>query len=380
MKGRLDLMRSVGERSQRFFSKGEAAAVLEQSARDEAVRLYLTVEPAEQSDIDAHAIGGFFYWCRYHAGRPAADRTDLAIALAVFSMLVQEQRLDAVPEPVLRNIWHQLGQHVRSYTGTERAAAVNDLAVGMLENYAVSQAPDQLDAAIDMLRLALRGTPDGIIRAQFLSNLGNALVSRYEQAGRADDLEEAVALSRTAVESSVGAGGTCVGMLANLANALRVWFEHTGVSTDLENAVAACTAVVALTPTSHADFATRQLNLNAAMQLRFESRHDRFDLDAAIRAGRRALRATTTSGPERAAMCNNLAISLASLFRLDGDPTKLDEALDLFREAVRPSGDRQAEFLMNLSVTYRTRYDLRSDPADLDAADSASRAAADAER
>jgi tetratricopeptide (TPR) repeat protein len=373
-------MRSLGERTQRFFSKGDAAAVLEQSARDEAVCLYLTVEPAEQLDVDAHAVGGFFYWCRYHAGREAADPTDLAIALAVYSMLVQEKRPDAVPEPVLQNIWYQLGQHLTSSPDTERAGAVNDLALGMLENYALSQAPDQLDAAIDMLRLALLGTPDGIIRARILSNLASALVSRYEQAGSAADLEEAVALSRTAVESALGAGETCVGMLATLANALRVWFEHTGMSADLENAVAANTAAVALTPSTHAGFATRQNNLAAALQRRFESRHDRLDLDAAIRAGRRALRTTTTTGLKRAGMCNNLAVSLASLFRLDGDATKLDETIDLFREAVRLSSGRQAEFLTNLSSAYRTRYELRSDPADLEAADLASRAAADAEQ
>ena len=277
-------MRSLGERTQRFFSKGDLAAVLDQSARDEAVCLYLTVEPAEHLDVDVHAVGGFFYWCRYHAGRrsEAADPTDLAIALAVYSMLVQERRPDAVPEPVLQNIWHQLSQQLTSSPGAERAGAVNDLALRMLENYALSQAPDQLDAAIDMLRHALQGTPDGIIRARILSNLGNALVSRYEQAGRVADLEEAVALSRTAVESALGAGETCVDMLATLANALRVWFEHTGMSADLENAVAANTAAVALTPSTHAGFATRQTNLAAALQRRFESRHDRLDLDAAI--------------------------------------------------------------------------------------------------
>jgi tetratricopeptide (TPR) repeat protein len=373
-------MRSLGERTQRFFSKGEAAAVLEQSARDEAVRLYLTVEPAEQFDVDAHAVGGFFYWCRYHAGREGADPTDLAIALAVYSMLVQEQRPDAVPEPILQNIWRQLGQHLTSSPGTERAGAVNDLALGMLENNALSQAADQLDAAIDMLRLALQATPDGFIRARILSNLASALVSRYEQAGKAADLEEAIALSRTAVESAVGAGETCVGMLATLANALRVWFEHTGKSADLENAVAANTAAVALTPSTHAGFATRQTNLAAALQRRFESRHNRADLDAAVRAGRCAVRSTTTPGPERADMCNNLAVSLASLFRLDGDDTTLDEAINLFREAAGLSIGRRAEFLTNLSTAYRTRYEKRPDPADLKAADSASRAAADAER
>jgi hypothetical protein len=161
---RLDLMRSLAERTRRFFDVGDASAVLQQAARDEAVRLHLMVKPAtsERIDIDVHAVVGWLYWCRYHAAADAADQTDLAISLAVYSVLVQVQP-DAVPEPILQHMRQQLSQHRLSSTGAERAADVNDMAVSMLETYALSHAPDQVDAAIDMFRLVLESAPPGDI-------------------------------------------------------------------------------------------------------------------------------------------------------------------------------------------------------------------------
>jgi hypothetical protein len=54
---RLDLIGALAERTQRFFASAQAAAVLEQPARDEAVRLHLTVGNSRCHRVRAGAIG-----------------------------------------------------------------------------------------------------------------------------------------------------------------------------------------------------------------------------------------------------------------------------------------------------------------------------------
>jgi hypothetical protein len=380
---RLALMRTVADRIRRFLEGGAASAVLDESARREATKLHSIVEPSttERVDVDVHALVGYWYWCRHHAAQGRPDQTDLAISLAVYSVLLQVQP-DAVPQPVLQHVDERLGHYRGSSPSAGRGGEIHDLALKMLDLHRTSRAPEPLETGIDMLRLALDATAPGDVaaRAIALSNLGSALVRRSERTGDADDLKEAFAASMAAVEETAIAAHLCVGNLANLATAKRGLFEHTGEPADAEAAVAASQAAVALTPTGDPELPGRLSNLAAALQQRFELQRDRADVKGAVAAGRASLALVDPADPERSGSMTNLAVSLQSQFRLDGDPAILNEAIDLFRDAAVQTADRRAACLTNLSNALHTRYELRRDPADLEAAISASRAAADADQ
>ena len=99
-----------------------------------------------------------------------------------------------------------------------------------------------------MAKTAVDGIPAGHPdRPQYLSNLGESLLARFQQTGELTDLDAAVRAGQAAVESAPRRPlrGTC---LCGLQNALDARFERTGAIADLDAAVQADRAAVAGTP------------------------------------------------------------------------------------------------------------------------------------
>ncbi|MFE9751128.1 hypothetical protein ACFYOT_40005 [Saccharothrix saharensis] len=246
------------------------------------------------------------------------------------------------------------------------------------------------------------------------SNLCIALRIRFEHAGDAEDLREAIAAGRAAArETAVDATpDTRAARLWALGVALSVGYEHFGDEDDLHEATALAEEVVAVTPAGHAE-EVRGLNLLAhQLVMRFERsgevglidravechrrasrimpdgyagrdtvltgltsalvrRYMRVgrvaDLDEAVRVGRSAVAASRPGSSNHAACADAFCRALTSRYRHTGEPADLDEAIEVGRHAVRmiaPSHLDRAVPLTTLSRALVHRHGMRNDPAD----------------
>ncbi|GJN78762.1 hypothetical protein PLIIFM63780_002271 [Purpureocillium lilacinum] len=94
-----------------------------------------------------------------------------------------------------------------------------------------------LEEAITLTRQAVDATPaDHPNRAGILNNLGSKLQSLYERTGEMADLEEAITVARQAVDATPADHPDRAGWLNNFGNNLESRYRRTGESGDLEGA------------------------------------------------------------------------------------------------------------------------------------------------
>jgi tetratricopeptide (TPR) repeat protein len=125
-------------------------------------------------------------------------------------------------------------------------------------------------------------------RAMRLSNLGDALLWRFQRDGALDDLERAVDADTEAVTITPQGHPERARYLSNLGDALLSRFRRDGALDDLERAVDADTEAVTITPQGHPERARYLSNLGSALQERFERSGMLEDLDRAVDVFREA--------------------------------------------------------------------------------------------
>jgi tetratricopeptide (TPR) repeat protein len=140
---------------------------------------------------------------------------------------------------------------------------------------------DDLDRAVVTSKQAIESAPDDHPEhAICLSNLGSALVRRFERTGSMDDLDRAIVTNEQAVESTPDDHPERAIYLNNLGNALRSRFDQTGSTDDLDR------AIVTIEQAVESESASPSIRLNAASSctdLLISQRHAKPILAAAVR-------------------------------------------------------------------------------------------------
>lgn len=260
--------------------------------------------------------------------------------------------------------WRRVMTHpslASAYPGL-RAALLNNGGGVLLRRYWAVGGRDDLDTALEELRVAVALTPSrSPLIAGRLSNLGLATREAYRNTGDLELLEQAIgAFERAALAAATP------DLLTNLALGLQDRYLRTGDPDDLARAI------------DCSERACRDLEPGAVhvmlgdlLRLRYESTGQRPDLARAVALLRAGLRAIPADAPERPRRLVDLGIALLDQHSASGDPDDLANALRLFDEAARvvpaTSPDR-AGCLVHRSIAYYRRYQSAGSLDDLDRA------------
>ncbi|MFE5869255.1 CHAT domain-containing protein [Streptomyces roseifaciens] len=243
-----------------------------------------------------------------------------------------------------------------------------------------------LDGTVEMLRAAVSATADE--HPGRVYDLGKALLTRFERAGSADDVDEAVGILRhhAAAEPGRRDGPRPPGprnplLMSLLGQALRTRFEHTGDPAALTEAVAYGHQAVAALPADHADRALVLSDLGGTLIAWFEHTGSSGPLDQAIAVARETVAAASVSvgvgvgagagDPNRALALSGLAAALSMRCERTGSPSDLDEAIGAAREAVAtiPADHPQrSSALSALAHCLYSRFEHKGALADVDEA------------
>ncbi|MGO8731156.1 MAG: CHAT domain-containing protein [Streptosporangiaceae bacterium] len=392
-------------------SDGDHSAVLAEEAVAEARRLAAERDPGE---LNSALLVAQVYWARYlfrepRPGAEEADEADLAEAVRWYEAIFPWSP-EYVPRPLQARLAATLpplgdgpvawGDEAARYlaSGSTRVQEVADRAVQLLEAAATRAADESdrakylvnlctaylerhiavgdpgdlrdpgdlgdLDRAVQIgeaaVRLAARLGPE--VRAAAEAVLCGALRTRFDAAGRENDLTAAIEHGQAALARSVTDGPLLATLRSTLATALQARYGHAGDPADLDEAITLGALSVDGVPADR-DRAGRLTNLANSRRLRYLRTGRVPDLDEAIRRGAAAVEAAGPDNPAAAGIRGNLAMGLLDRFDLTGVPAELDEAIALARSAVEliPDGHPQRPGLLaNLSTAIRNRSRVRA--------------------
>jgi tetratricopeptide (TPR) repeat protein len=264
----------------------------------------------------------------------------------------------------------------------ERAATRSNLGTALVERARRLPGFEDLDQAIELFRLAI---PDAIEseRPKYLSNLCDALLTR----GGEGDLEEAVAVGRSAVAASMPGDPAESKRLTHLGTALFSSFSRTSDPGRLEEAIRvfrdavaetdaedparalrlsnlakalgsaeddamaehvneACDvaqAAIEATPVGDAALPARLVILASALTSRHWLLGERADIDRAVALAERAVSALPSSDPESSVALAALGTALAGRYLGSGARAEADAAIESFRRAIAIDGERDRE-------------------------------------
>jgi tetratricopeptide (TPR) repeat protein len=243
----------------------------------------------------------------------------------------------------------------------------------MLERrYARIGKMDDLEDAIRVSRWAVEITPsDHPKLAAQLGNLGNKLEGRYALIGNMDDLEEAIRVSRWAVEITPSDHPFLAAQLSNLGNKLGKQYARTGKMDDLDEAIRVSRRAVEITPSDHPILACQLSNLGNKLVIRYARTKKMDDLEEAIRLSRRAIEVTPNDGPDLGVHLSNLGNMLETRYSRIGKMGDIDEAIQLSRQAVEIAPDDHPNLvgsLTNLGKALEGRYERTGMMDDLEEA------------
>ena len=228
-----------------------------------------------------------------------------------------------------------------------------------LEAYEKTGDPGRLDQVCAYGRTLLAGLP-AEDRWMVGTVLGPALMRRFEEHGRPEDLDEAVELLREAMARPAFDPDHLAGDAVNLAAALANRFLRDRDSADLDEAVALARRAVESVRPEDVRRGGYLSTLGTTLAYRFQHTGRRADLDESIDIGTKVRSAARTPDAERHANAN-LGNRLRTRFHLGNDPADLDRAITLLSAAAEP-GDPWSK--VNLGLARADRGDL-AEAADL---------------
>ena len=396
----------------RLGESGDPAELLGDDAFEQADRALnvLVAEQGRSGQVETRAVHvlAALHWNRYQfAPDPDAAVTDLDRAVSLFSVLLPVAP-QAVPAPVKRLLGaadedavedplERSADLLEAYERTGRpelldagvalldgilaeaagdgevqAMALFNLAYALLQRFHERHRDDDLDRSIVVARRAVSAERlRDADRAMAMSHLGNALQLRHGRTGEPADLDEAIGLLRRAVETAGAATRDRAMCLGNLGNALHERFRRTGDFADLDEAVRA--GREALDGHAEDDFfrPAALSNLGAKLHTRFERTGDRDDLLAAVAANQEAVAISDPADPYFPVRQHNLASVLHTLFELDGRPELRQRATEMARQAAAnvPAGHPQHALAVDkLAALLVAQFEAESDLAVLDEA------------
>jgi tetratricopeptide (TPR) repeat protein len=279
-----------------------------------------------------------------------------------------------------------------------------------------TQTRTYLDEAIDVGKAALQDMPQ---HERHLVSLASVLARRYQYLGAPGDISEAIRLGEREVAAfpvDVGDKERAAAWI-NLANYYGFRFEKTLDSRDVEEAIRLTRLAVDATSQGHPELGSRWNTLGRWFGQKYSRTGDPNDLQSAIACGQKAVTAIPKGSPQKPQHLNNLAIWLGLKYEMEGgaeggadrdlnDATSslrtaisttekshtdyvrylnnlgkflawryrklqldddIEEAIKLGRqaeEAKQPHHPERSRHLSNLAEMYRLRHDKYKDPAD----------------
>jgi tetratricopeptide (TPR) repeat protein len=199
------------------------------------------------------------------------------------------------------------------------------------------------------------------LRAAALRILTWILFRRFEIAGTADLIDEAISLQRSALtDTPPDSLPDRHRHLSNLGGCLWRRFNILGDSNNLEDAIPLLRSSVDICPMSHVDYERTAVRLTVALLNRFEVTGAIKDLEEALEVGRKPLNANTPSGHARLYTLNTVACIIQRLFETNqASDSRLDEMISMFEQAVTLSPPGHRSHLMcrnNLANSLRMRF------------------------
>ncbi|KAH8105067.1 TPR-like protein [Phellopilus nigrolimitatus] len=256
--------------------------------------------------------------------------------------------------------------------GDPSRSGLDFLANALFTRFEQAGRMDDLEVSISLYRGALSLRPPGHpLRPLSLNELAHAVWTRFEQAGRMKDLEESIVLRRDALELCPHGHTHRSSSLNNLAVAVRTRFEQTGRMEDLEEAIVLHRNALELRPPGHPDRSSSFNNLAVAVSTRFEQTGRMEDLEEAIVLHRDALELRPPGHTLRSGSLSNLAGAVSTRFEQTGRMEDLEEAIVLHRDALelhRPGHTHRSSSLNNLAVAVLTRFEQTGRMEDLEEA------------
>lgn len=198
---------------------------------------------------------------------------------------------------------------------------------------------EELDEAILLDRAAAAAAePGSDLRVQYLCELWNRLLQRYEHTNAQPDLDEAIVVGRQVVADTAQDDAYRVARLVRVAIMLRARFEDGGALADFDEAVDTMRLATRAVAPDDPDFVMYAMALGLDLFTRVERSGSIEDLDEAVGLIRRAVDATPIDHPDRASHLSMLGHALAIRFQRLGSREDLAEAIRIDRAAAEAAG------------------------------------------
>ncbi|KAI0083715.1 CHAT domain-containing protein [Irpex rosettiformis] len=240
------------------------------------------------------------------------------------------------------------------------------------EQYETRSDLNALGVSIQCYRIAMGATEDDHPeKVSIINNLGVALNTRFECAGKRQDLEEVISLWQLANALTPDDSPDKASLLSNLAVSIISRFKREGRTEDLEEAIGLWTRAVELIPDSHVHKPRLLGNLGSSHGTRFEQLGKLEDLESAISLHGRAVELTSDGHPNKPSLLNNSGLSHVTRFKQLGKLEDLESAIALHARAVEltPDGHPDKPSRLNDSGTsHRIRFEQLGKLEDLESA------------
>ncbi|KAJ7122211.1 CHAT domain-containing protein [Mycena epipterygia] len=249
-----------------------------------------------------------------------------------------------------------------------RAACLNTIGNIYSQYYEKTQSIDALNQAVCAYGDAVR---DNRGSAAYISDLGVALVQRFERRGDLNDIEHSILMNRQSVKLTPDIHPKKHARVINLGASLLRRFERLGDLGDIEESVVMFKTALGLISDDNPEKAPLLNNLGGALLLRFQRFGKMNDLDQTVMLYRQAVTLTPDGDPNKPTRMNNLGNSLLLRFGRLGDLGDINECVVLFKKAVElvPQGHlEQPRLLINLSTSLQTRFEQFGDLGDINEA------------
>ena len=257
-----------------------------------------------------------------------------------------------------------------THIATDRSMSLNTIAKALLYRFNQSGKMEDLEDAISTHREALALRPLGHLHhTSSLNNLGVALVTRFDQLGMNEDLEHAISFHREALSLYPPVHPHRSISLNNFGTALHTRFKKSGRMEDLDDAISSHREALTLRPLGHPERPSSLNNLANALSTRFNQLGRMEDLDDAISFHRETLALRPLGHSDRPFSLNNLGISLSARFDQSAKLEDLGDAISFHREALAllpPGHTERSLFLNNLGVVLSVRFNQSGGMEDLE--------------
>ena len=194
-------------------------------------------------------------------------------------------------------------------------------------------------------------------RLGWMNNLAAFLSARNARVGATADLDEAIQICRSIVDSHPIDSFMRIKPLSDLGSLFSERYLRFGEIADLDEAIKFAKLALASSPIDHSSRSAMLLNYGNNLGDRYLRRGVITDLDEAIEVGEQALGLPPSISTKREILLSNHAIQLSRRYEKIGTITDLDKAFLLGQEAVNVSAhENRANALHNLGIIHKNRY------------------------